>query len=556
MRRRALGIAGIVLMASTFVTSASGAQDTGERVELTGTGAWSVNNQMNLWKTALYSSRQATDLSYLAKGDRDGRQIFARGDADFVVSGVPLTADDTAKLAERKVSVISAPFSVASAALLMSGPYSQGLQTFTQDPDDPEEGTFAPYTGTLRLPDTTLARILLDRGYYNWVDPDFVAANKSFLPAGSVMVPPINPTAPLVRSDPSATNFFMLQFTQQYAPQEFLLKVAESKLDAFQISESWPFLSTGSRTGSVNTANLVAGWQNPKEGVIPLGGVIAATPVSEALNQKANYPGTPLFIPEIQNAAGEWVGPTPQAISLAVDKGDGQPLAAMHTAIPGAYPLVWVNRLYAPASGLGVDRTNAVATLIRYAVTVGQSASDTVGEGRLSEKLVSEALTAADAIVAGNCTGSDRKVIAAADGGPLWPAGATMPVGSFTVCAPVSDPAPAVTTTSTTVATRVAGSSTTGTARPSSSSRSYDDEPTAIGPSSSLPSGADDTPVAETGATTDSPTAPIAPKLASVSLPLRPPSDGRGALDRLSTMLLGGACLLLAGGLGRRRRPA
>ena len=575
---RLLSLAGVALVASTLVPTATGAQAARDRAELTGTGDWSVNNQMNSWKTSLYYSAQATDLSYLAKGDRDGRQIFARGDADFVVTGLPLNAEDQATLAQRKVTTISVPISVASAAMIWSGPFPSGLRTFTPDPVDPEgEGTFAPYTGKLRLPSTTLAKILLDRGTNNWYDADFLAANKDLLPAGSSWAPVINPTLPVVRSDPSAINAFMQQFAQQFAPSDFLLKVAESKLDAFSITESWPFLSTGSRSGSVNTANLVAGWQNPKEGVVPYGGVLAPTPVSEALSQKANFPQTPLFIPELQNAAGEWVAPTPESISTAIAQGNGEPLAALRTPIPGGYPLAWVNRLIAPASGLDIDTTNALATLIRFAVTAGQDASTKLGEGRLSESLVAEALTGADQLVTGNCVGSDRKIERAADGGPLWPTGVTMPVGTFAVCVPAGATSTATSTTvpsgsaavSTSsvgatgdVSAQVAGA-TLGSSSPYGSSGSV----SSSGYSSGSSTGSlGDAPVdswfgAGTGATDDLAAAAggtggevLSPTLAGANLPLKLPDTGRGALDRLSTMLLGALFVLIGRGVARRTK--
>ena len=571
---------GLVVATSTLVPTSSGAQNppVRDRAELTGTGDWSINSQMNAWKAALYYSAQATDLSYLAKGDRDGRQIFARGDADFVVTGLPLTAEDQAALAARKVSTVSVPISVASAAMFMSGPFPTGLRTFTPDPVDPEgEGTFAPYTGALRMPNTTLAKVLLDRGTNNWYDADFLAANASLLPAGSSWAPVINPTLPVVRSDPSAINEYMQQLAQKFAPQEFLLKVAESKLDAFEVTESWPFLSTGSRSGSVNTASLVAGWQNPKEGVVPYGGVLAPVPVNEAIAQRAGHPETPLFIAEVQNAAGEWVAPTPATISKAIAEGNGEPLAALSTAIPGAYPLAWVNRLIAPTSGLDIDSTNAVATLVRFAVTAGQDSSTTLGEGRLSESLVAEALNGADAIVTGNCTGSDRKVVQSADGGPLWPTGVAIPVGTFRVCMDATAPS---TTTTTTVRSSVtsspgavvagvsdsgggsgysSGSSSSGPSGStgySSGSSSYpgsgDGVDTSYGGPGPELAGADGT-VSDLGATsTNAPT--ISPELAGASLPMGMPDTGRGSLDRLTTMLLGAVLVAVGRSFTRRSK--
>lgn len=576
-RRLLVGV-GLALVASTWLPVTTGAAPVRERAELTGSGAWTVSNPMGSWRSRLYYSAQAMDLTYLPKGDRDGRHAFARGDADFVVTGRPLSAADEAELAERKVGTISAPINVASAAILWSGPYPTGVRVFTPDPVDPEEGTFEQYRGTLRLPMTTLARVFVDRGINNWYDAEFLAANASFLPAGSDWAPVINPTAPVVRSDPSASNYFMEEVVQKYAGDQFLLKLGEAELEGFATSESWPFLDTASRSGAANVANLVAGWQNPSASVITTGGVMTVAPASEVAAQREDFPDTPLFVPELQNAAGEWVAPTSEAITAAVAAGGETPMAAMTQPIPGAYPLVWVNRLYAPASGLDIDRTNAVATLIRYGVTTGQDDAVALGEGRLSEALVAEALAAADKIVAGNCTGADRRVVTATDGGPLWPTGLGLPVGSFTVCESTAAGA-TTTTTSAPTSTSAVARGTSSTLPSGSSGSSGGASVLASGGSRSTSgpysSGSGDSSVEYLGSTSPDLSSPelsnvagdavtadgggdtgIDVALASASLPMSMPDDGRGTLDRLTTMLLGGVVLVVANASIRRRRVA
>ncbi len=50
------------------------------------------------------------------------------------------------------------------------------------------------------------------------------------------------------------------------------------------------------------------------------------------------------------------------------------PLYALTNKVPGAYPLVWVDHLYAPAHGLSIEKTEALAAVIRYLATAGQAA--------------------------------------------------------------------------------------------------------------------------------------------------------------------------------------
>ncbi len=116
----------------------------------------------------------------------------------------------------------------------------------------------------------------------------------------------------------------------------------------------------------------------------------------------------------MRNASGEWVAPSPESITKAI-AASGEPLHTLTNKVSGAYPLTWVERIYVKASGLSIDKTNAVATFIRYVVTEGQSVNATVNDGRLSDALVREALDAADAVVKGNCQGTDRLAVKGSD---------------------------------------------------------------------------------------------------------------------------------------------
>ena len=108
----------------------------------------------------------------------------------------------------------------------------------------------------------------------------------------------------------------------------------------------------------------------------------------------------------ILNANGEYVAPTSASITKAAAAGGDQPLYAFDHKVPGAYPFTWIDHLYAPAHGLSVEKTEGLATLIRYIVTAGQDVAATVGEGRLPDSLVQKSLDAADALVMSNCVGS------------------------------------------------------------------------------------------------------------------------------------------------------
>src|SRR5262249_51199291 len=145
---------------------------------------------------------------------------------------------------------------------------------------------------------------------------------------------------------------------------------------------------------------------------------------------------------------GDWVAPTADSITKAVAAGGEKPLYALTHDAPDAYPLVWVDRLYAPAKGLSLEKTEGIAMLIRYLATTGQEKAGPGGEGQLSQPLVAEALAAADQLVTSNCTAAGGVVVKSDDPGPLAPAsaGAMSKIGPMLHC---EEPVPATTTTTT-----------------------------------------------------------------------------------------------------------
>jgi hypothetical protein len=76
-----------------------------------------------------------------------------------------------------------------------------------------------------------------------------------------------------------------------------------------------------------------------------------------------------------------------------------------------AYPLTWIDNLDVKASGLSAQKTEAVATLIRYLATDGQGAAAQWGEGTLSPALVAQALNAANQVVQSNCPAAGGQVV-------------------------------------------------------------------------------------------------------------------------------------------------
>jgi len=220
---------------------------------------------------------------------------------------------------------------------------------------------------------------------------------------------------------------------------------------------------------------------------------------------------------------------------------------------------VWIDRLYAPAHGLSIDRTEGIAMLIRYLATTGQEKAAAVGEGRLPSSLVAKALQAADELVVSNCQGADREIVVNADVSPLVPATAKAmrAIGSMAHCVPV---APSTTTTATSTTTAATVAPTTAPAPPSEVSQqgtpSYVTSGTdgytasattaAIPPSGTTPpTGAASTQTPGGGPATDGAASKKVTGLLTASkLPLPTPSKAPGG-DRLATFALGALLYLL-----------
>jgi hypothetical protein len=255
----------------------------------------------------------------------------------------------------------------------------------------------------------------------------------------------------VLRSDPDETMYYMQQFTERFAPTIWSqLKTDNSQVSWDPITESLPRSPAFSRGQADQQADQVK-WPptDPASGFPPKGGVLSPIPASIIVEPRNTWSITNAptnfvqFLP-VQNANGDWVEPTTASISAAAAAGLDTPLYAFDHKVPNAYPFTWIDHLYAPAHGLTIDKTNAMATLIRYLATAGQTVAANAGEGTLPPALVQKSLAAANALVASNCVGSDRVLVTSTDPGSFAP---TKPVltglGSVSTC----EPAPVATTT-------------------------------------------------------------------------------------------------------------
>ena len=283
-------------------------------------------------------------------------------------------------------------------AFVVQQPVPEGLVSLTLkcDPDDPNVVDPSkcivkkPYTGPVKLPAANLAAMSLK--YQGSSTPPLTSWNNAgVLQAMGVpnfTTPLLAGPAPVLRSDQDEMNLFLQQYAVTAAPAVWNgLKQSESRVVWEPITERLPRQAGASRDGVTQQASqLVLGGGDPASGTISnfTAGVMAPMPASALDEIKESYPKAKVQAVQVQNANGDWVTPTPDSINAAVNAGAAAPMYALTNKVPGAYPLVWVDNLYAPAKGLSIDKMEALATVIRYIATAGQDAAAPVGEGKLS----------------------------------------------------------------------------------------------------------------------------------------------------------------------------
>jgi ABC-type phosphate transport system substrate-binding protein len=512
---------------------------------LTTGGSTGVERQSVAWRDAMYDA--GVDMGFTSLGTSDARDQYAAGGFDAVFSGTPFTSAQLAKIPGGAKNVIAVPVHVGAAAFLLRKPdllYSD-VQTPPGCADDPNWDPALPcdvvrtfYTGPIRIPADNLGAMTYANklgGLANWANPAILAAMntpdlawKFFAGEGPVYVS---------RADADATTYYVRSWVAAAAPNVVKQVKAAEPNKAIDPPTEDP-MTTPTRRGLLAQIAAVSDGNNPATGggfnnVMP--GVLTATSPSGLVIAKEAFPRANLTLVEVQNKHGDWVAPTAEAINKAVDAGGASPLAAATTDIPGAYPLVWIDNLYLQATGLSIDKTNAEAGLIRYIVTDGQAGGAALGEGRLPVALVAQALSTADAFVKSNCVGADRHVETDAMPGSFTPNSAgILAIGPMAHCVATV----AATTTTTTPTT-----TTTTTARPAPATTRP-----AVVQHVTVTRAPVTAPVVETAPPTTTTTTAVPTtvpvKVTTIgsnggAMPLSAPSNGRGGLDRLSTMSMG-----------------
>ena len=425
------GIASSAVRGSATETAAS----VGQPISLIGEGSDDIAREIPAWSNELFGRTGSLSLSYFVVGGLEGRADYINGIGDFVVSGVPWQPSELAQLPATTGGVISAPISVSAVGfgLAWGPPYTLNRSCRQGDASCTSSSN---YTGALDIPSTSLVDMMWPPIVKNSAatcrclsDPAILAATAGQIPQGndtappSLSVPSVPSTIALLRSEPSETSYYLQAFAQAAAPAEF----AKIPLFTPPITEYLQGEESDTRTVTQQGVQSEVDYMTNEGGSVVadnLQGIIAPLPPSGLTGAHYYLPpgltfnGTPPANPPawiaVENASGQWVTPNPASINAAVDAGGARPLYALSNRVPGttpAYPLTYVNSLTAPAHGLSADQAEAIATVIRYGATAGQDAMPPQNDGQLPASLVQQALTAANQLIASNCTSSTEQVV-------------------------------------------------------------------------------------------------------------------------------------------------
>jgi len=602
-RPRRLAVAALfVLSLVTFAQpgSRAGADNTVTQqptaVTLAGDGSFDPYQEQIPWNSDLRAA--GIDPGYVPLSGHVGREELISGVTDYAISGVPFSSDELAQVHGGSSAFVSAPVFVSALAVLsVPPPNGYGINHYNCDPSTTDcqlaiangttVPTFTPYTGPFNFPPSAMAATMLLTSLSDlnpnhqtfgrldeWDNPDVLNASGIKLGTDDAFSPSyeegdqqslLQPVT-YFQSGAAEQNYYAQLYASVAAPQQWtaIEQYAEGIFNANQAPT--PVDITDTLPGKVPYGGFSKEGLRQAVQVLETASNAMSLVSPSALYQYQTDPsvyhlgGTAAQWIGAENASGQYVDPSPASIDAAVNAGADAPLYALTHPVGGdpAYPLTYVDRLYAPATGLSQEKTEAIATMIRYLATAGQEYDAKYGDGRLSASLVTEALDSANHLVLSNCTGSGETVVASSDPGlymPKLPAGSAgaqniAGIGGMLHCDPVAPPP--VTSTTTTVASK-SGSGSAGTNSSGSGSSAGPGYsglgrlPNVTSGASSPLSGAQGAASAPAGVAGTSPSTARRSNgpITLAGLPLPVPFSGGPPFDRLAGFVLGAGLLLL-----------
>ena len=317
--------------------NSSGKQPTQERT-IIGAGSTFINPVMTHWIADFQSSHPGVQINYQSIGSGGGIQQLKKGLVDFGASDAAL---DDQQLRDMPA--------------LVQVPESAGPVCITYN--------LPELKNPLKLNPAVLAGIYMG-DIKTWQDPQIRKDNPGEkLPKTAIVV--------AHRSDGSGTTNIFTTYLAAVS-QEWEKKVGKG------ISVSWP-VGLGGK-GSEGVTNSVKQTE----------GAIGYVELSYATENK-------LPVADIQNAAGEFVAPTAEGATAAIDAFHNQlaqdvriPVVNPPATAKEAYPISGLTYLLVPKQGKTPEKEEVVKEFVQYTITDGQQAAASLQYSKIPESLVSQ----------------------------------------------------------------------------------------------------------------------------------------------------------------------
>lgn len=349
----------------------------GDRVA--GSGGSSARAAMTQWQSEVCRDELKLNVSYVTSNSIQGVDAFVHRfpDSDYAITGIPLSEEETTKLATEEIHPRHVPIAAGSLAFVYNLWDDRNKDGRKEQVDD------------LQLSPATLAKIMQGR-INTWNDPAVQADNPG------VTMPP-KQIKPVGRADNSAATYWMTKWFHETAREAY-----ESGGTGFQDGPTAIYPAGNGvllRTGTDAVAEHVRkfpGEQTDENADVPFPGLIGYVYSSEALKL-----GLPVVA--LRNASGNYVKPDGENVTAAFNAGtiDERAVFTPNFAAtdPKAYPLPVASYVVA-ATGDDEDVDPKVAEtlgrFLTYATGVGQQAATSRGFVPLTAALK----TAADANIA------------------------------------------------------------------------------------------------------------------------------------------------------------
>ena len=332
-KSRAASLAVVFATALTLACNSSKNQ-TAQNNQIIGAGSTFINPIMTHWISDFQSSHPGVQINYQSIGSGGGIQQLKQGLVDFGASDAAL---DDQKLKEMPA--------------LVQIPESAGPVCITYNLPELKK--------PLKLSAATLAGIYLGT-IKSWQDPAVKKDN-----AGMSL--PNHAVAVAHRSDGSGTTNIFTTYLAKVSP-EWEKKAGQG------ISVSWP-VGIGGK-GSEGVTGLVK--QTP--------GAIGYVELSYA--KENNLP-----VALIRNQAGNWVEPSAESTTAAIEASNAELAKDVRTPIvdppasKDAYPISGLTFLLVPKQGKSPEREQMVTEFIQFIITQGQNSAEGLQYAKLPQSL-------------------------------------------------------------------------------------------------------------------------------------------------------------------------